>query len=101
MNLDAGSSQEVQDVPLTALQESQTSEQVQQSVNDEWEGEEEDEDEDGEPILWLKVISESKIRLRQKKLQRLSIGTRKINFKGDEFGIVEPTNLPYSPKKVT
>lgn len=98
-NLGEGSSQEVQDVPLTAPQESQTFEQVQQFVDDEWEGE--DEDEDGEPILRPKVISESKTRLRQKKLRRLPTETRKISFKGDESGVIEPTNLPYSPKKDT
>ncbi|XP_049414752.1 uncharacterized protein LOC125877524 [Solanum stenotomum] len=106
-NMGEGSSQKVQDVTLTTVHESQTSEQEQQFAqhstigDDEWEGEEEDEDEDGQPILRPKVVSEERTRLQQKKLQRRPIGTRKISFKGDEFGVVEPTNLPYSPKKVT
>ncbi|KAH0743722.1 hypothetical protein KY290_031715 [Solanum tuberosum] len=101
------SSQKVQDVTLTTTHESQTFEQEQQFDqhstigDDEWEGEEEDEDEDGQPILRPKVVSEERTRLQQKKLQRRPTGTRKISFKGDEFGVMEPTNLPYSPKKVT
>ncbi|KAH0682116.1 hypothetical protein KY289_019868 [Solanum tuberosum] len=52
-NMGEGSSQKVQDVTLTTVHESQTSEQEQQFAqhltigDDEWEGEEEDEDENG------------------------------------------------------
>uniref|UniRef100_M1D9T8 Transposon MuDR mudrA n=1 Tax=Solanum tuberosum TaxID=4113 RepID=M1D9T8_SOLTU len=106
-NMGEGSSQKVQDVTLTTAHESQTFEQEQQFDqhstigDDEWEGEEEDEDKDGQPILRPKVVSEERTRLQQKKFQRRPTGTRKISFKGDEFGVVEPTNLPYSPKKDT
>ncbi|KAH0633872.1 hypothetical protein KY284_036658 [Solanum tuberosum] len=105
-NMGEGSSQKVQDVTLTTAHESQTFEQEQQFDqhstigDDEWEGEEEDEDEDGQPILRPKVVSEERTRLQQKKLQRRPTGTRKISFKGDEFGVVEPTNLPYSQRKL-
>ncbi|XP_009788415.1 uncharacterized protein [Nicotiana sylvestris] len=125
-----GTSQTVQDVPLTAPQDSQNLEfafmptsgmrmtspepssqfdglqnTLQQSVapsilaDDEYEGGYEDEDE--EPYVMSKVISEAMTRLQQRKLHQEPIGTRKIAFKGDIDGVNVPTDLPYSPKKLT
>lgn len=48
-----------------------------------------------------RVISDAKTRLQMKKLQQQPIGSRRINFKGDEICVAIPTNLPYSPKKLT
>ncbi|OIT20500.1 hypothetical protein A4A49_56878, partial [Nicotiana attenuata] len=59
------------------------------------------EDEDEHPVLRPKVISEAKTKLQKKKLRQMPTGTRKIAFKGDESGANVPTNLPYSPRKVT
>ncbi|KAM3394544.1 hypothetical protein P3S68_003546 [Capsicum galapagoense] len=36
-----------------------------------------------------------------KNLQQKPTATRKINFRGDENGVSIPTNLPYSPRKMT
>lgn len=36
-----------------------------------------------------------------KKLHQLPTRSRKINFRGDESGVSRPTNLPYSPRKLT
>ncbi|XP_070045993.1 uncharacterized protein, partial [Nicotiana tomentosiformis] len=70
-------------------------------VDDEYEGEDENEDEDEEPNVMPKVISEAKTRLEQRKLHQEPIGTRKIGFKENVDGVNVPTNLPYSPKKLT
>nr|XP_016470787.1 PREDICTED: uncharacterized protein LOC107793027 [Nicotiana tabacum] len=59
------------------------------------------EDEDEHPVLRPKVISEAKTRLQKKEMRQMPTGTRKIAFKGDESGTNVPTNLPYSPRKVT
>jgi len=48
-----------------------------------------------------RMISEEKTRLQMKKLQQQPIGSRRISFRGDENGASIPTNLPYSPKKLT
>nr|XP_016487280.1 PREDICTED: uncharacterized protein LOC107807429 [Nicotiana tabacum] len=95
------------DVSQGILQQSVTSQGILQQfapcsdiVDDESEYENGDEDNE-EPILRPKVISEAKTRLQQKKLLQKPTGIRKINFKGDETGVNIPTNLPYSPKKVT
>ena len=57
------------------------------------------ESEDENTILAPRVISEEKTRLQMKKMLQQPIGSRMISFKGDENGVVVPTNLPYSPKK--
>ena len=36
-----------------------------------------------------------------KKILQQPIGSRKTSFMGDENGVAKPTNLPYSPKKLT
>lgn len=55
---------------------------------------------DSDPTIYPKVVSESNFRLHER-LKKINIGTRKITFQGDHNGISMPTNLPYSPKKVT
>nr|XP_009778946.1 PREDICTED: uncharacterized protein LOC104228217 [Nicotiana sylvestris] len=60
-----------------------------------------DGDDDEDPDLRPVVISEAWTMLQQRKLHQKPTGTRKISFKGDGTGINLPTNLPYSPKKVT
>ena len=47
------------------------------------------------------MIFEEKTRLQMKKMLQQPIGSRMISFKGDENDVVVPTNLPYSPKKLT
>nr|XP_033511381.1 uncharacterized protein LOC117276169 isoform X1 [Nicotiana tomentosiformis]XP_033511382.1 uncharacterized protein LOC117276169 isoform X1 [Nicotiana tomentosiformis]XP_033511383.1 uncharacterized protein LOC117276169 isoform X1 [Nicotiana tomentosiformis] len=121
-----GTSQKVQDVPLTAPQDSQNSEfvfmptpRVSQCdgpsniaqgkvfvapsiiVDDEYECEDKNEDEDEEPDMMPKVISEAKTRLEQRKLHQEPIGTRKTGIKRDVDGVNMPTNLPYLPNKLT
>uniref|UniRef100_A0A3Q7ECQ1 PB1-like domain-containing protein n=1 Tax=Solanum lycopersicum TaxID=4081 RepID=A0A3Q7ECQ1_SOLLC len=59
------------------------------------------ESEDENTILAPRVISEEKTRLQMKKMLQQPIGSRMISYKGDENGVVVPTNLPYSPKKLT
>ncbi|KAM3360570.1 hypothetical protein P3S68_015424 [Capsicum galapagoense] len=62
----------------------------------------EDESEEDEQLtIQPKRISEAKTRLEAKKVTHRPTGTRKIDFKGDENGVSIPTNLPYSPKKLT
>ncbi|KAM3326012.1 hypothetical protein P3S67_001138 [Capsicum chacoense] len=58
-------------------------------------------EEDEKPTIQPKRISEAKTRLEAKKFPRRPTGTRKIGSRGDENGISIPTNLPYSPKKLT
>ncbi|WMV12434.1 hypothetical protein MTR67_005819 [Solanum verrucosum] len=55
---------------------------------------------DSDPTLYPKVVSESNFGLHER-LTKINTGTRKITFQGDHDGISIPTNLPYSPKKVT
>ncbi|OIT35167.1 hypothetical protein A4A49_14456 [Nicotiana attenuata] len=47
------------------------------------------------------VVLLAMTRLQQRKLHQEPIGTRKIAFKGDIDGVNVPTDLPYSPKKLT
>ncbi|XP_070053317.1 uncharacterized protein [Nicotiana tomentosiformis] len=54
-----------------------------------------------DPTLMPKVISEANTRLKQRQLLQNPTGTGKINFMGDENGVYLPSNLPYSPKKIT
>ena len=67
----------------------------------------EDEFEDGieseseDTMFAPRMISEEKTRLQMKKLQQQPIGSRKISFRGDKNCVAIPTNLPYSPKKLT
>lgn len=56
--------------------------------------EDDESEEEDQTILKPKAISEEKTRLRP-------TGTRRIGFKGDENGASMPTNLPYSPRKLT
>ncbi|KAF3650313.1 hypothetical protein FXO37_18533 [Capsicum annuum] len=58
-------------------------------------------EEDEQLTIQPKRISEAKTRLEVKKVTHRPTGTRKIDFKGDENGVSIPTNLPYSPKKLT
>ncbi|PHT75522.1 hypothetical protein T459_19044 [Capsicum annuum] len=58
-------------------------------------------EEDEQLTIQPKRISEAKTRLEAKKVTHRPTGTRKIDFKGDENGVSIPTNLPYSPKKLT
>lgn len=56
---------------------------------------------ESDPTLMPKVISEAKTRLKHRQLLQNPIGTRKISFMGNESGVILPTTLPYSPRKVT
>ncbi|PHT69769.1 hypothetical protein T459_24873 [Capsicum annuum] len=58
-------------------------------------------EEDEQPTIQPKRISKAKTRLKAKKVSHRPTGTRKISFKGDENGVSIPTNIPYSPKKLT
>ncbi|KAH0725839.1 hypothetical protein KY290_001666 [Solanum tuberosum] len=59
------------------------------------------ESEDDDTLVAPRVIFEAKTRLQMKKLQQQPIGSRKISFRGDKNCVAIPTNLPYSPKKLT
>uniref|UniRef100_M1DYB9 Transposon MuDR mudrA n=1 Tax=Solanum tuberosum TaxID=4113 RepID=M1DYB9_SOLTU len=59
------------------------------------------ESEDEDTVFAPRMISEEKTRLQMKKLQQQPIGSRRISFMGDENAASIPTNLPYSPKKLT
>ncbi|KAK4713801.1 hypothetical protein R3W88_019708 [Solanum pinnatisectum] len=59
------------------------------------------ESKDKDTVVAPKVISKEKNRLQMKKLQQQPLGSRRINFRGDENGASIPTNLPYSPKNLT
>ncbi|WMV38496.1 hypothetical protein MTR67_031881 [Solanum verrucosum] len=59
------------------------------------------ESEDKDIVFAPRMISKEKTRLQMKKLQQQPIGSRRISFRGDENGASIPTNLPYSPKKLT
>nr|XP_018623654.1 uncharacterized protein LOC104088307 [Nicotiana tomentosiformis] len=56
-------------------------------------------DYDSDPTLRPKVVAEGKTWLQTRMMKENTV-TRKINFMGDHTGAV-PTNLPYSPKKLT
>ncbi|KAH0730658.1 hypothetical protein KY285_001568 [Solanum tuberosum] len=57
--------------------------------------------EDEDTVVAPRMISEAKTRLQMKKLQQQPIGSRRISFRGDENCVAIPTNLSYSPKKLT
>ncbi|MCD9642115.1 hypothetical protein HAX54_028781, partial [Datura stramonium] len=48
-----------------------------------------------------KVISEANTKLKPRQLLQNPTGKRKINFMVNESGVLFPTNLPYSPRKIT
>ncbi|KAK4338377.1 hypothetical protein RND71_042864 [Anisodus tanguticus] len=55
-----------------------------------------------DPELRPKIVSESQTRLKARKLQvRPPTGTRRIQFIEGEDRVSMPTNLPYSPTKIT
>ncbi|PHT89553.1 hypothetical protein T459_04666 [Capsicum annuum] len=56
---------------------------------------------DEQPLLRPGALSKAKTRLKMKTLQQKIIGTKKIKFVGDDHGVSMPTNLPYSPRKMT
>ncbi|XP_049406163.1 uncharacterized protein LOC125869766 [Solanum stenotomum] len=57
---------------------------------------------DEDPILRQKTISEADILLAMRKSRMTpSTGGRRIQFTGDATGVSTPTNLPYSPTKIT
>ncbi|KAF3647997.1 hypothetical protein FXO37_19664 [Capsicum annuum] len=93
----------LQDVPLSAPQPNEESVFMSTpgALVDEDETEDELEGEDEQPLLRPRGLSEAKTRLKIKKLQQNPTGTRKINCRGDDNGVSMPTNLPYSPKKMT
>ncbi|KAF3616408.1 hypothetical protein FXO38_34573 [Capsicum annuum] len=68
---------------------------------DEDETEDELEIKDEQPLLRPGALSKAKTRLKMKTLQQKIIGTKKIKFVGDDHGVSMPTNLPYSPRKMT
>ncbi|PHU09372.1 hypothetical protein BC332_21232 [Capsicum chinense] len=102
-----GSIQSVQDVSLSAPQDSQESGVVMPTLDcvaplcavADTDGDESKKDE--QPTIQPKRISEAKTRLEAKKVSHRPTGTRKIGFKGDENGVSIPTNILYSPKMLT
>ncbi|KAH0717861.1 hypothetical protein KY285_013892 [Solanum tuberosum] len=61
------------------------------------------EDDDEDPRLRPRTISEEAFLTRLKKKQNPQelIGSRVIGFRGDKFGVSEPTNLPIGPTRLT
>ncbi|WMV47089.1 hypothetical protein MTR67_040474 [Solanum verrucosum] len=61
------------------------------------------EDDDEDPRLRPRTISEEAFltRLRKKQNPEEPIGSRVIRFRGDKFGVSEPTNLPIGPTGLT
>ncbi|XP_049391435.1 uncharacterized protein LOC125855773 [Solanum stenotomum] len=61
------------------------------------------EDDDEDPRLRPRTISEEAFltRLKKKHNPQESIGSRVIGFRGDKFGVSEPTNLPIEPTGLT
>jgi len=61
------------------------------------------EDDDEDPRLRPRTISEESFltRLRKKQNPQEPIGSRVIGFRGDKFGVSEPTNLPIGPTGLT
>ncbi|XP_075076275.1 uncharacterized protein LOC142162946 [Nicotiana tabacum] len=53
------------------------------------------------PALMPKIISEDQTRLLMRQQQLTSEETRVISFGGDHTGVSYPTDLPYSPTKLT
>ncbi|KAG5596285.1 hypothetical protein H5410_037517 [Solanum commersonii] len=61
------------------------------------------EDDDEDPSLRPRTISEEAFltRLKKKHNPQEPIGSRVIGFRGDKFGVSEPTNLPIGPTGLT
>ncbi|WMV10242.1 hypothetical protein MTR67_003627 [Solanum verrucosum] len=61
------------------------------------------EDDDEDPRLRPRTISEEVFltRLKKKQNPQEPIGSRVIGFRGDKFGVSEPTNLPIGPTVLT
>ncbi|KAH0669360.1 hypothetical protein KY285_023519 [Solanum tuberosum] len=61
------------------------------------------EDDDKDPRLRPRTISEEAFltRLRKRQNPQEQIGSRVIGFRGDKFGVSEPTNLPIGPTGLT
>ncbi|KAH0781133.1 hypothetical protein KY290_000731 [Solanum tuberosum] len=61
------------------------------------------EDDDEDPRLRPRTIPEDVFltRLRKKQNPQEPIGSRVIGFRGDKFGVSEPTNLPIGPTGLT
>ncbi|KAK6797420.1 hypothetical protein RDI58_005122 [Solanum bulbocastanum] len=56
---------------------------------------------ESDPDIRSEVISENRTKLKMRMNQQRATGYRVISFRGDHAGISEPTNLPYSPTKLT
>ncbi|KAK4341279.1 hypothetical protein RND71_039780 [Anisodus tanguticus] len=56
---------------------------------------------DPDPALRPSIISEAETRFHRRQNVQLPSGTRRISFIGDDIGVSEPTDLPYSPTKLT
>ncbi|WMV49217.1 hypothetical protein MTR67_042602 [Solanum verrucosum] len=61
------------------------------------------EDDDEDPMLRLRTISEEAFltRLRKRQNPQEPIGSKVIGFRGDIYGVSEPTNLPIAPTGLT
>ncbi|KAF3650472.1 hypothetical protein FXO37_18450, partial [Capsicum annuum] len=83
--------QSVQDVPLSAPQDSQESGVVMPTLDcvaplcEVADIDEDESEEDEQPTIQPKRISEAKTRLKAKKVPRRPTGTRKIGFKRDKM----------------
>ncbi|XP_055824996.1 uncharacterized protein LOC129893485 [Solanum dulcamara] len=56
---------------------------------------------ESDPDIRPQVISEHLTKLKMRMNQKRASRNRVISFKGDHAGISEPTDLPYSPTKLT
>ncbi|WMV55318.1 hypothetical protein MTR67_048703 [Solanum verrucosum] len=54
-----------------------------------------------DPVLRPRIIFEELTRLKMRQNQQTRSANRVITFRGDHRGVSEPTDLPYSPTKVT
>nr|XP_009761985.1 PREDICTED: uncharacterized protein LOC104214077 [Nicotiana sylvestris] len=58
-------------------------------------------DNEEDPPLRPMIVSETQSRIERGNLRGPTTGVRKIKFAGDHTGASTPTNLPYSPTKLT
>ncbi|KAH0671163.1 hypothetical protein KY289_025656 [Solanum tuberosum] len=56
---------------------------------------------ESDPVLRPRIIFEELTRLKMRQNQQTRSVNRVITFRGDHRGVSEPTDLPYSPTKVT
>ncbi|KAK6776122.1 hypothetical protein RDI58_027123 [Solanum bulbocastanum] len=56
---------------------------------------------ESDPDIRPQVISENRTKLKIRMNQQRATRNRVISFRGDHAGISKPTNLPYSPTKLT